>query len=1033
MSTAPAEPKPAQQAKGGKDNVVPIRPDKIGPGQLVPSTARVNLTAVTNPADPNFGLWVDGVHAAELPVVRARMPVRDSANKRRGWQYLLAAVGDDTAYLCSSKDLTTGEYADRVGLDVPEDRTIRDACVTVIRRMARDAQQREITAGWVEGRLTLPPLDALPPGYLETAGTEDEARRAWRRIGEIACLPQAEHLALNLGAAYAAPYPAALSNVRPVSFALVGIGGNRLGKTTNTNAAAGWYGAPLPINPVISESPVAVTDSLAALGILPFWRDEAHAVKWSPEQWKQHWMTNLNGGGRRRSSADGSGIVRHTRGWWGVQFLTGNFDPRFGATDGVQARVIALNTPHLPNGKVSDEITLKLLPGCYGWPIRWQLADHLSPEEMRKHAEIAYAEIAAACKVDGFALEHAADTVARSLALAVAGADQAGQLIDAPDLRAAAVRSALRVLRTLSDVQADQALHFGDQLHLDVTDDVQRYPGGWPTLADYELMRREQHSDSLNGGRISRGDVHGFRLQAEGGEVACMLRPMFAAMVAGRDYATDEALAELRKDGRLLTNRGTGFRYQKKINGTQEKFYAFRLSAVPTDDADSGDGSSEVKPAAPEPEITEVDMEPTDPKTEPQQPAPEPTAGGQDAGAVAGESSASTQVRSSAPGPRVGDTLGVCVACGDVPRTLWRDDQDQPRHPSCMGIVPPAPVVTAAVTSSAPVRRATQTRQVADARQVKQAAEVAEQLQALAEGRPLRLLRALETTHTPRKRNDRGRMSGPFRAPELPAVLDDVHVISSWAWRRPYVGEVTVLDRNASWPSAASSVEVAHGALEHTGADSFAGRPGVYQVAVYQWSETLLPSPLGYVRPGQETVWIPAPQVTRLVELEAQGRWPDVTVLDSYTGEPARLDDWADFLKTIRGEAISRYGRDSEQYDEFKTAFGMACSLMLGTRSAGQRREWKCELHRPDWTHALQSQASMTLHRWADECRMVTGNELAPVGLQNVDEMVIPSAALEIVTTVRRSATKPPLRIDQDGIKLGTFKVKRTEVCDDAA
>jgi hypothetical protein len=51
--------------------------------------------------------------------------------------------------------------------------------------------------------------------------------------------------------------------------------------------------------------------------------------------------------------------------------------------------------------------------------------------------------------------------------------------------------------------------------------------------------------------------------------------------------------------------------------------------------------------------------------------------------------------------------------------------------------------------------------------------------------------------------------------------------------------------------------------------------------------------------------------------------------------------------------------------------------------------------------------------------------EHGPVSLRHIDELVIPTAALEIVTTrCLPGASKPPIRIDQQGIDLGTFKVK---------
>jgi hypothetical protein len=294
----------------------------------------------------------------------------------------------------------------------------------------------------------------------------------------------------------------------------------------------------------------------------------------------------------------------------------------------------------------------------------------------------------------------------------------------------------------------------------------------------------------------------------------------------------------------------------------------------------------------------------------------------------------------------------------------------------------------------------------------------------------LRLLEPLATTHTPRRREEidgKIRMRGALWMPELPGITFATHVIDSWAWSRRYDGPTVSLDRGGAFVAAAASVTVAHGQLEHTGPlDQFDGRPGYYLVPIYPWSETELPSPLRDIR--GESVWIPAPTLTLLYELVEQGRWPDVTILDSYTGDPVRLNQgkWADYLRDLRAHAITVYGRDSAQYDGIKRATGQCWSLMLGQGNPGHPRKWKCKLWRPDWTHAVKTQASAQLWRWADACRQVAPDN-PPVALKNVDELVIPVEALETVKTVQAPGRASPLRIDQDGIKLGTFKVKATD------
>jgi len=63
------------------------------------------------------------------------------------------------------------------------------------------------------------------------------------------------------------------------------------------------------------------------------------------------------------------------------------------------------------------------------------------------------------------------------------------------------------------------------------------------------------------------------------------------------------------------------------------------------------------------------------------------------------------------------------------------------------------------------------------------------------------------------------------------------------------------------------------------------------------------------------------------------------------------------------------------------------------------------------------------LHRWADRC-LTAAPAAGPIAVRNVDEIVIPQRALEIVT----SKDLPyPIVIDETGTTLGSFKVKAAE------
>lgn len=296
------------------------------------------------------------------------------------------------------------------------------------------------------------------------------------------------------------------------------------------------------------------------------------------------------------------------------------------------------------------------------------------------------------------------------------------------------------------------------------------------------------------------------------------------------------------------------------------------------------------------------------------------------------------------------------------------------------------------------------------------------------EAETLRFLADLEKRFAPKRRstiNGRTGMHPPYWRPTMPGAMELVRSASGWSWSREYDGETTTLDRSGAWISAASSVDVAHGALEHTGPGDHK-RPGIYKVAVYPWNEEG-PNPLGDVLDGESEVWITWPRFGLLLELADAGRWPDAVCLDSYTGEPVRLRDWATHVNGARVDAINRYGRDSAEYDAVKVNFSQAVTLMTGVRDPGHPRTYpKSPIHRADWGYSIQDQGAVTLWRWQDDCRKVAP-EFPPVALRSVDELVIPSEALSIVTTKERPGGRKPLQLDPTGTKLGTFKVKGAE------
>lgn len=275
-----------------------------------------------------------------------------------------------------------------------------------------------------------------------------------------------------------------------------------------------------------------------------------------------------------------------------------------------------------------------------------------------------------------------------------------------------------------------------------------------------------------------------------------------------------------------------------------------------------------------------------------------------------------------------------------------------------------------------------------------------------------------------------------FQAPP-PAVAWEARVMREWGWTRAYTGELVVLDLNAAWVSGMSSIRVALGELENTGDREYAKRPGYYLVRWHPWPESGMPHPLGHLRPEGDGVWTMARAVDCLRELVAQGRWPECEILDSWTGEPVGLAEWAHHINGLRAGAIRGYGPHSPEYDRVKNTYAQTVTMWLGFMPDDRpnpERAWldqRCT--RADWTHGIHAQTAYTLWQLADDFRRMAP-EHPPVELRRVDELLIPAPAWPLLQGQPRpplaagsGAPRKPVQVDPDGLMLGSLKVKGHE------
>lgn len=287
-----------------------------------------------------------------------------------------------------------------------------------------------------------------------------------------------------------------------------------------------------------------------------------------------------------------------------------------------------------------------------------------------------------------------------------------------------------------------------------------------------------------------------------------------------------------------------------------------------------------------------------------------------------------------------------------------------------------------------------------------------------------RALAMLENEYEPKLRR-----RSPYWRPKPPPCWRDAH-LPAWNWvHRDYhdgLGmDLTLLDSNGAFLSAASSAQFAHGELQHTGALSMFGKwPGYYRIDSHAWSDPRIVSPLGSAEVDGK-IWVMHPTVEYLLQLQDAGYWPEVRIHDSWTcADSVRFRDWATAVNNDRAAALRdvdtayRLGSESEQaeadewYEAVKLGYSQAVQLMRGPAEGGAV---KSSVRRPDWHATIHAQHAATTHRKIWKC-VLAG--YVPVMMGSVDEVVWDTVDFEHLQA------DGLLKLDHSGIQLGAFKVK---------
>ena len=271
---------------------------------------------------------------------------------------------------------------------------------------------------------------------------------------------------------------------------------------------------------------------------------------------------------------------------------------------------------------------------------------------------------------------------------------------------------------------------------------------------------------------------------------------------------------------------------------------------------------------------------------------------------------------------------------------------------------------------------------------------------------------------------------------QLRNVIATAHVPTmNWGPKDPEaeVPEGTLLvelDSNGAFVAAASSARFAHCALEHTGAldltDAKTIPPGWMLVDVHQWQLGAPGSPLGANRPRGNQVWVPHTVYSTLRDLTIGapwgapgGHWPDCTVYDSWTADPVQFLKWYEVVRDTR--AAAKVAGDAAASERIKVAYSQAVQMWntlpdkKGTPP--EQRKKKNRAYRPDWYQALRGQHAHNMWRRAYQATIL-GHP--PLRVWDTDRILFREH--DMLALLKREVAPFPLRLDETGVALGTFK-----------
>ncbi|MFF6984246.1 DUF927 domain-containing protein [Streptomyces sp. NPDC008343] len=566
-----------------------------------------------------------------VPEVLGRVTYRGADGRHTRIAYQLATA-EGAPRIVSEFDIDSGAWAGLLGRPAPSGRDEASAYARLIRDRGAGAPEVPATTSVApNGDMIMPEADAQDLGYRQLRGPEEDARMAWRRVGELSAAT--ERTTLALGEIFVGPVVSRLLSVPPHVLNLVG--GPQQGKSTTQFVQASLFGTPSDEYEIIkpwNTTPNGLPGVLIEARSLPMVREEFSTSGLSTIDGEKLLSRIVGGCVRSRSTRTGGRAPSLGRWHSSLSSSSNRSLRRKGQTEDLAARLFEMEAPFWGNdgadaARRADEAEA-LAMEHHGWPFEWAVrADFYTAAKVREWQQL-HAEITGRLSNAPGGLEL---TIARVYAAWVLGAYMLGDVLDLPALGKRAEEDAMTELPDAVAEAHDAHVGPGAQLWEAVSEAVLRDPSSFPSA--YSITQMQE----VNEGRAILGyqtDGH-FHLSPKA------LTDITEAVGIA---APQPGLKDLRARGVLIPGEGRHWTRKPSTAPLRKalpvpRFYTFNRAAA---DAAFG-GPDDTDPTGSKPSTTPPATSPGGPTTPAPgstPPAPAPNPAGPAAGSTMGGPSA---------------------------------------------------------------------------------------------------------------------------------------------------------------------------------------------------------------------------------------------------------------------------------------------------------------------------------------------------------------------------------------------------------